>query len=414
MRFKVALVIITLLSVIGFYNYHNLLSPQITRAMFMFMVLICGFVGWRMKPDNNIEIRYPRWLWMLLIVGLLVSNFVCPFYHHQSLLATFIASSTVIFAYLFLYALILLRPDPELLIKPLFVIAGLSMIVYFINFLTFPNNMFGEPILEDLSRGILRIRIPLMQVLLLLYFYSINKWHTENQNAWLISTGILFICGVLSVTRQFIAIMAILGFFQLLQKMSWARKLLIGGIIAIIAVIAYTQLPIFKTMRELSEEQIDATTSEQKEDVRISDWRYFGYEGTDNIVPLLFGNGTPSTTNSVWGRQLDTFMEENGWFMADTSWAACLYMYGYITTGILLIITIYAIFQKKSPEKNYLTYFFLSAFLQGIAWGTWFYPYQLVVIMVGFYLLYATQTKAVSSNKGVSPVSQPRSFITKL
>ena len=62
MRFKVALVIITLLSVIGFYNYHNLLSPQITRAMFMFMVLICGFVGWRMKPDNNIEIRYPRWL----------------------------------------------------------------------------------------------------------------------------------------------------------------------------------------------------------------------------------------------------------------------------------------------------------------------------------------------------------------
>lgn len=392
MRARVLLVIFTMLAVVGFYDFHNLLTPQIIRAMFMFMVLVTGFVGWRMKPELEvIDVDYPRWLWVLFIVGLVVSNFVCPFYHHQSLVTTLIASSTVIFTYLFLFAIVLLKPDPEMLIRYLFVVGAMSMAVFFANFFTFPNVMFGEPVLEDLSRGMLRIRIPLMQVLLLLYFYSINKWHLDGRRIWLVSAGLLFICGILSVTRQFIAIMAVLGFFQLLKKMSWTHKAMIGAVLAAIAILAYTQLPIFQTMRELSEEQIDATTSAQKEDVRISDWRYFGYEGTEDIVPLLFGNGTPSTINSVWGRQLDAFMEETGWFMADTSWAACLYMYGYVTTAILLIIVFKAIFQKKTAEKSYLTYFFLSAFLQGIAWGTWFYPYQIVVLVVGFYLLYANQ-----------------------
>ena len=163
MRFRVLLVIITLLSVIGFYNYHNLLSPQIIRAMFTLMVIVCGLVGWRWKNDDSITLNYPRWLWLLFITGLIASNFVCPFYHQQSLLTSLVASSTAISAYIFMYSLILLRPNPQLLIKSLFIIAGASMIVYFINFLTFPNNMFGEPILEDLSRGMLRIHIPLFQ-----------------------------------------------------------------------------------------------------------------------------------------------------------------------------------------------------------------------------------------------------------
>lgn len=418
MRFRVLLVIFTLLSVIGFYNYHNLLSPQIIRAMFMFMVLVCGFVGWRLKTDDNVTLNYPRWLWFLFIVGLMVSNIVCPFYHHQSLLTSFVASSTVIFTYLFIYSLIWLRPDPELLIKYLFVVAGLSMIVYFINFLTFPNNMFGEPILEDLSRGMLRIHIPLFQIIMLLYFYSIGKWHLEKNNMWLFVSAGLFFCSILSLTRQIILIMSILGFFQLLQNISWMRKLVIGASLASIALVAYTQLPIFQTMRELSENQIDATTSEQKEDVRISDWRYFGYEGTDDIVPLLFGNGTPSTTNSAWGRQLDAFMEENGWFMADTSWPACLYQYGYVTTAILLTILFSAIVKRKNPAKVYLTYFFIALFLRGIASGIWYYPDEIVVSILGFYFLYAQDSADMVSNVNTQcdsvMLTYPRKFITKL
>ena len=418
MRFRVLLVIFTLLSVIGFYNYHNLLSPQIIRAMFTLMVIVCGFVGWRLKTDDNDTLKYPRWLWLLFIVGLIASNFVCPFYHHQSLLTSFIASSTVISAYIFIYSLILLRPDPELLIKYLFVIAGLSMIVYFINFLTFPNNMFGEPILEDLSRGMLRIHIPLFQIIMLLFFYSIGKWHIEKSSMWLFVSAGLFFCSVLSLTRQIILIMSLLGFFQLLQSISWVRKLVIGAILALVALVAYTQLPIFQTMRELSENQIDATTSEQKEDVRISDWRYFGYEGTDNIVPLLFGNGTPSATNSVWGRQLNTFMEENGWLLADTSWPACLYQYGYVTTAILLTILFAAIVKRKKPAKVYLTYFFIALFLRGIASGVWYYPDEIIVTILGFYFLYAPDSgDLVSSENSRCNSMLPtytRKFITKL
>ena len=292
------------------------------------------------------------------------------------------------------------------------------MIVYFINFLTFPNNMFGEPILEDLSRGMLRIHIPLFQIIMFLYFYSIGKWHLEKSSIWLLASAGLFFCSVLSLTRQIILIMSIIGFFQLLKNVSWVRKFIIGASLAMIALVAYTQLPIFQTMQELSENQIDATTSQQKEDVRISDWRYFGYEGTDNIVPLLFGNGTPSATNSVWGRQLDAFMEENGWFMADTSWPACLYQYGYVTTAILLTILFSAIVKRKTPTKGYLTYFFIALFLRGIASGIWYYPDEIIVSILGFYFLYAKDSTDMIPNRETQCdsilLTYPRKFITKI
>lgn len=46
------LVIITLLSSIGFFNFHNLVSQPMQRAMFLFMFLVSCFVAFLTRMFN--------------------------------------------------------------------------------------------------------------------------------------------------------------------------------------------------------------------------------------------------------------------------------------------------------------------------------------------------------------------------
>ncbi len=383
---RAKLVAISLLSSVGFFNFHNLLSEPVQRATFLFLSFVCAVLALRNKNVSLFDYDFPRLPWFLFGSGLIISVFMTPFYHQQSLMATAIAQSTCIVAYLSFFVLLKLRPDPQKLLRLLVYVYIAAVVVFFVNVVTFPNNMFGAPIVSDLSRGFIRVRPLLLQLFVFMLFYGISRWQGNRQWKWLLFAAFTYLMIVLSLTRQTIAICALLAFFQIFHDYSWKKKLLIGVVSVLVGVSIVVNIPMYKMMMEVTEEQIDQ--NEDKEDVRIGAWRYYAYEANDEIATFLFGNGTPSLDKSVWGKQYGSMAEETDYHVGDVSWASCIFLYGIIATVALLCIVLMSIFKHKAPRQRYLTYFMIAEMLHGIAWGVFYYYYEVYIISIALYLIY--------------------------
>lgn len=409
------LIILAILSLIGFYNYHDMVSLPVRRAMFMFMLIVCFFVAMRNKKVRLVDSSFPRLPWLVLSCGLIVSVFMAYFYHMQPLVSSFIAQSTPIFIFGSFFVMIKLNPDPNRLIKGLLWMLIPTTLVFFVNFYTIPNNMFGETLEVDLTRGIMRVRCDLIMLYVLFVFYGINKWHTDHQYKWLGLAAACFMMIIMSVTRQLIAIVGVLAFFQFLAGFSWVKKVCVGLVIAGVGYITVINLPMYQDMKELTEDQIDS--NDDKEDVRLGASRYYFYEGNESVATFLFGNGTPSFKKTIWGKRFEAFTDETGYLLADVSWAAMVYTYGLFAAIALLVINLMSIFKHKPRGQQYLTYFMISTLLLGIAGGTWFVAPDMFINCIVLYLIYRVGNETVATHRQLPAVdgmaSMTKTFVVK-
>lgn len=413
------LVVLTLLSSIGFYNYHDMLPPPLVKRVLVFFVMVCAAYAWLYPQSDRMKARYPRLAWLVLMTGFILSIPMAYVLHQQPIMLSVIASLQFIVPFLFFFVLLRLNPEPAKLMRYFFIVVGISIIIYFINFTHFPNNPFGEEMKEDLSRGILRVQIPLFQLLILMFFYSINKFSTEKKIKWLIPVGIGMLMIVLSVIRQAIAISFLLGFLLYMQHYNWYKKILIGTIIAVAGIYILTHIPMYKDMAELSEMQYEDNTVEGMEDVRIGAWRYYAIEAQEEYPgSMFFGNGVVALGKCAWGDEFENFCDDTGYLIADVSWAGFYFLFGIFATGALLYIVIASILKNKSPDKQYLSYFMAAGFLQGIASGVWYYYYETIVFVVALYLIYRPGNEGEAENDSASEPSpaaplSPNKFILR-
>lgn len=383
------LVALTILASIGFFNYRDHFPQHVQRAMFMFMVIVCAVVAFTSKDSLRLrDIRFSRLPWLIYILGIIVSAFICPFYHQQTLTQTLVAQSTYIFTAFTFLILLKLNPDPKQLFKWFIILWGCAALTYAANFFTFPNNMFGEKLSGDTSRGMLRIFPQLFYLIILLIFWSINRWQMTRKLLYLAFAGGGYILIGLSLTRQTIVIVSLLVFLQLLSNVSWIKKILLGSAICGLGLLILVNLPMYKDMKELTEAQINDTVDGNKEDVRIGAWRFFAWEGSEETETWLLGNGTPSLGNSTWGKSLDGYFNETGYLLADVALASVIFQFGLITAIALLIILLMAAFRPKTPDRKYLTYFMLAIILHGAASGVFHFYYEMFIVMIGLYLIY--------------------------
>lgn len=400
MQTRVVLALLPLLASIGFYNYHEMFSPQIVRLMTVLFVVIAAVYAW-MNPIKGARLSaYPRLPWVLLLGSIAISVTMATIIHQQPLIMTAISTLPFLAAYGYFIVLVNLNPDPDKMIKGLFGILAVSVIVYFVNLRSFPVTVFGQEVAGDDTRGMLRVPIPMNQVLVLIFFYCINRFKLDNKKIWIACIALCCMMIVLSVIRQLILICFLLGFIQYMARYSIVKKVIIGSAIAVAGYTAFTHLPFYKDMMELSEEQYEDATVNDQEDVRIGAWRYFAYEAQQEYPAAIpFGNGivTLGDNPAKWGTDMQAFMESTGYLYADVSWAAMIYHFGIIATLALLYILVAAAIRKKDPGRSYLTYYVISAFLLGIASGVWEYSYDIMPIMLGLYLIYAPRREEATA-----------------
>lgn len=382
-----AFLFITLASV-GFFNYHALLTPTAEKLVFYISVLSGGVVA-MMYGLNTSRYKYPRLTFAALIAFMIISSLLCGESHMQSAIVTLKASLPMILAFSCFYIFMRLQVTPNKVIITYICLCVVSTIVFFCNMFTMPNNIFGQPVIsEDFSRGIVRVYIVFIEIYPLLVFYSINKYLESKEKKWLFIMAWLIVMIFLSVIRQIIAATAILGLWFYFNKVSLTKKLSAILMVVLVVFVVLPQIPIYKTMIELSEDQRD--DNEQDENIRIKAWRYYTYENQPSALTVIFGNGVPSLGNSTWGVQFDSDTEVTGCYAADVGWAGFFYYFGATSTLCLLLLLITALLKKKPLKDQYLNYWLIFILLTSMTSGPILYYYQIVNLTVVLYLVFTS------------------------
>lgn len=394
---KKALFVLTLFSTIGFFNPMQIFSPQQTKLIFylcvFFSALYAFFDGRSLR-----KVDYPwksYWLFMALIF---VSTIPGTVFHLQSYPVTFVATLPYLLGYFYFWILLRTGLPDKFILKWLFIGCALAVPVYFINLFSFPDVVFGEELIGDFSRGILRVPVVYSEMMVLFLLYGINRILLKDKRwrFWACACGVCLLMIFMSVVRQLILYSLVLGILFLMKNFSWTKKLMVIAVGIFTVVYVLPMIPAYNTMLELSQDQIDK--NEEEENVRIGAWRYYTFEHQTNDITPFIGNGVPSFGNSIWGSVFDDEIEYNGYLYADVSWAGIIYLFGWIAFAALLILMIKAMVRRKEPDKEYLTYWFVYVILSGIAAGIFVYYNQIVCIMIGLYLVFGEYEKNGGNN----------------
>lgn len=381
---------LTVLASVGFFNYHEILKDNIIRLILFFFIGLSAFMAYTHGRSLR-GVHYHGGTYILMLAAMSFSILMAYTQHGQPLVTSIVATLPFLMCYAYFFVMLKFNFDPDRIMRLYIVLAILSAIVYFINTATMPNNIFGKAIIsEDMSRGIIRLPVVFIEMLPLLVFYAINKWVDTKKKKWLVLMTFVSIMIFLSVTRQIIALTAVLGFWFMFRRVSLFKKVLF--VVGALAVVVYVlpMIPVYKTMIELSEDQSEE--NEDEENIRVQAWRFYTYGNQENALTAIFGNGVPSAGNGTWGTIFDSEAEVTGMFPFDVGWAGYYFFFGIIATIALLMVLIYAIIKPKPPQYQFLTYWLIFVTITSVASAPNLYYWQILDITIVLGMVYYSGT----------------------
>lgn len=388
------LYILIVLSSLSFFNPLGLIPSIISKFIYYVLCLIGLFYSLR-RGKNLKHIVYPRSLYRMIIFGIIMSIFMASFFQNQSFLTSLIATLPYLFGYITFYILMKLNIPTIKIEKAIWTFCYISMGIYIINVISFPNIIFGtEKEAYDMSRGVVRLGIMLIELIVLFFFYSINQWILFKKKVYILLIFLTALFIVLSVTRQYILLSFGLGFIFILQKASLAKKIAVIVFCFFIYKFVLPQLPMYNAMVELTEAQAEKNEYD-KEDIRIQAWQFYTYEYQTNSMTAILGNGVPSLGNSQWGNEFREAVYPdyggNGCFTSDVGWAGFYWNYGLFATLGLFFLLLKAAFKKKEKKEQYLSYWCIFIIITSVASGPIIIYYQIISIMTVLYLIYGKE-----------------------
>lgn len=388
----VYLLALVYLSAQSFFNPMGVIPASVSKGIFVSLSMLTFLMAYRKKGMNT---EYPKGAYRFLIFGILIASIMASAFHSQSYDVSLVAILPYLLGYLFFFILGKYRVDTQLVEKALQLLTICSLGMYLTNLACFPNKIFGDSQEEyDMSRGFARLGVPMIEIVVTYFFYSINQWiiyRKKKDVYWIILTAILIF---MSLTRQVIALSAVLGFLFVMQKASWFKKLSVIACCLFVTYFVLPQIPMVKTMIELSEQQ--SFENKNDEDIRVTAWRFYTSEFQSNELTPFLGNGVPSYGKSKWGN----FVEQttalrvdggNACFTVDVGWAGFYWYFGGVATLGLILMFWKGIIRKKNIDKQYLSYSLTFIGLTAIASGSILYYSQICSLSLILYMAYASK-----------------------
>lgn len=385
------LFVTTTLSAVAFFNPLHFLDDTNAKLVFYVFSLLSFVYGVGFTPRQRIGIKSYSFLLLSIVISMLMASA----FHNQSMAISIKATIPFLFGYLFLYTLIRFQLDEDYIEKVIMVLCITSMIIYCVDFITFPNSVFGNVVKGDNSRGMTRIIPPMIELLVFLVFYSIYKYRCFFQKKWIVIGIVALVFVVLSLTRQYIILTVGLGLLYLLKNVSLMKKLFITVSFCTIVWGAFEYIPIFQAMRSFTQKQIH-TSKTKDEDIRIKAVRFYTYEYQTNSLSPILGNGIPSFT-SPWGREVKRKTFHNHCFAHDVGWAGMFWYFGLLgTLSLLLFLKKMMVYSYRI--KPYICYWFMFILLASLASGPILYHNEIISISIISYLAIAYGKENRSNN----------------
>ena len=389
-KFKKVLIILIYLSAQSFFNPLGGISAQLGKFLFYGFSLIGLFIALRNK--YRIKQQYPSKAYWLMITAILLSVLPVCIIYEQPLVVSFVAILPTIFSYLFFFILLKCLPDKGLLMNFVKIMVVCSFIMYIANLLTFPNLIFGaSKNAYDDSRGFVRLGVPMIEFVVLWLFYSVNQWIMSGSKKWFVGIAITGFLVVMSLTRQVILISVVFSFLMIMQKAKIWKKIVVIATVASFTMFVLPEIPIYKSMMELSQKQAEDNKYD-KEDIRITAWRFYTIEYQENIVTRIMGNGLPSIGNSTLGDKFEKTVSlrygGNGCYYVDVGWAGFYWLYGIFGVFGLLTLVIKASLIALRKKNTYQFYWLLFIIISSVSSAPILFHSQVVSLCIVLYLIF--------------------------
>lgn len=399
-KFKYILLILIYLAAQNFFNPLGLVPLQLSKALFYVFCIVGLFI----TRKNYIvhHLHYPIMAYKCVIAGIVISIFSVWMIYDQPLMISVMTTLPYLFGYLYFYIMLSFNIDKQKLIKLIEFLVVCSFLMYVVNILTVPNVIFGAQAEEyDDSRGVIRLTVPMIELVVMYLFYSINQWVETAKRRWILFIIIAGFLVIMSVIRQIILLSFIFSFLLIMQRVKWWKKIVALMCISFFVSCILPEIPIYKKMMEVSEQQISSNKYEE-EDIRVRAWRFYTIEYQKNFFTQIFGNGLPSKGNSKRGDEMEKKTSYayggNGCFLEDVGWAGFYWLFGIFATIGLAVLLIKAARAAFITHRFYLFYWFLFIILSSIASAPILYNYKVVSLCFGLYLVFGYGKKIYSAD----------------
>lgn len=385
------LFILIILSMVCFFNPGGIFSSQGAKLL-RYVVFVISFIFCIKAENKYSKDDYPFYSYWGLIMIFVLSIIPSFYFHDQPFLVSIIAILPYLTSYLYFYVFLRLSIPKNTIYNVIKFILILSGIIYAVNFVTFPHPVFGEEKEEyDMTRGLVRLWIPFLELHVLGLFYAINQWVLYGGKKYVCWIFYALIMIFLSVTRQHIFYSVILGMWMLLRNSSLYKKIIVCVVMSSIVFWVLPHISAYQTMIELTNTQKEK--NEDKDDIRLLAWQFYTKEAQTNEISPIVGNGFPALDKSQWGNQMRAVVDYNHCHAVDVGWAGFYFYFGALGVICLGYLLFASIRRKKVVEEKYLNYWLIYIVLISFTSAPIIYPAQIFSIMLVLYLIYQKNEK---------------------
>jgi hypothetical protein len=290
----------------------------------------------------------------LLCFSMVMSVFMAYWSWGQSFLTSLKAAIPALQWIFFFY--LYHKKVPVKLIEDIVLVFGVFYIGFFLFQFTHSGTVyFGwqDEFIEE--RGIIRVNFPGTGIFFMSNFIALNRFTHEKRNkliwATYALTGVAVM--VLQVTRQYIAVLAIIYLIHFLKNAHPIKKIIVlalFGVAIYTAVISDNQIS-----RGLREEQKE-TVSQKGEYIRIVAGEYYLTQFSPSFINKVFGNGPPYNVESDLGKEV-VHLQDRGFFLTDIGIIAIYASYGVVAVLAFLLIFLKSFTMPLPPRYRYLKYY---------------------------------------------------------
>lgn len=385
------MIIIMVLCAFRFYNYYQI-DNNIQKLPGMLLVPFLIVLTWRQLLLKEKEPCFK--IIRLLLVSWILSMIMAYAFWNQSFTLSYrVTAQNMSFVIFFYFCK---KKLSRATIEDVIIFFGwLYIILWLYAMYRAPSVTFGndDEDITNMQRGMLRINFIGRLSLVLAYFFYLNKSFLERNPKYKIFAVVFFVFIVLQLTRQLIlwaGVVTLIFIFLRSRKLALFLSILFFSMYVGSVNIKFSDNSIIGSMINLTNDQMNGDVY-SGEDPRVTEYKYFFFEWSKNIVTQTIGNGMPHT-DSNYGHYY-TNLQNEGLFLSDVGYPSMFVILGVF--GIILYISLFirGTFVKLPRELSYVNMFMGFMIPANIAASWYMGADTQLALCICAYLIYAYRRK---------------------
>lgn len=355
-KFTLLMIIIMVLCAFRFYSYYQL-DNNIQKLPGMLLVPFLIVLTWKQLLLKEKEPCFK--IIRLLLISWIISMIMAYVFWDQSFTLSYRASAPNMFFIVFFY--FCKKRISRITLEDIIKLFGwLYIILWLYAMSRAPAVTFGsdEEEITNMQRGMLRVNFIGRISLVLAYFLYLNKSFLEKNPKYKIFAVVFFIFIVLQLTRQLIlwaGVVTLIFIFMRSKKIALLLTILFFSMYVGSVNIKFSDSSVIGSMINLTNEQISYNQSSGDEDVRVTEYRYFFFDWSKNIMTQTLGNGMPHTDSS-YGHYY-TNLQSEGLYLSDVGYPCMFVVLGLFGLILYILLFVKCTIVRLPKELSYVNMF---------------------------------------------------------